>query len=445
MVGKVWSDLEEKYFWRTAVAQSSKRAGVDRANREKTWDQLASEMHRAMERQGSVRRMYTSCMLFEHYFQNIDGQRRSPNATAYVNEYLAKLGPHREILDLRSKRPRRANSTEGNSKTTQPPLPSTSATSPQNEDAGPSVESAGRQKPRSVPRRATRAPSSRSTRATSRLSSRPSQPLRPIAPAGKLAIPPLRSASPNYINPPYASNHGALLDWDPTPLTPFAAGSPSFQYPTAVASRPGNSHPPEDVVWGYQMGKRSAPGPLPPYASSKSQKTSASGVAGRSAYNNFQEGYQMVERPAAQPYPLSSPAMPHITATGRAPSEYSIDNPQTRQQEPALGYRMAQNPSPASLSGYSSYTTTYASSLSRTVSNDSADEGLFVEEDGNGKESVREEAGPSNVIGPQTFEDARTVRHRGMGRGGIINWDDGNVNYDVAKDRDYIPETGGGY
>ncbi|KAI0139386.1 hypothetical protein F4776DRAFT_662345 [Hypoxylon sp. NC0597] len=446
MVGKVWSDLEEKYFWRTAVAQSSKRAGIDRANGEKTWDQLASEMHRAMERQGGVRRMYTSTMLFEHYFQNIEGERRSPNATAYVNEYLAKLGPHREIVNPRSKRPRRV-STESTPKASQLPLPSTGTTrSPQNEDAAPSLESVGRQKPRSSPRRATRTKSHRSTGTASRLSSRPSLPLRPIAPAGKQAIPPLRSAGLNYSNPlPYVNRHGVLLDWDRAPPMPFTPDASSYQYPAAIASRPSNGHSSEDVVWGYQMGKRSAPGPLPAYTSCKSQKTSAGGVAGRSAYADFQGGYEMGERPAAQSHPISSPALPQINAIGRAPSEYSTENPQSLQQEPALGYRMGQHPSPASLSGYSSYTTTYASSLSRTASNDSADEALFVEEDRNSRDGAPEGAGVSNGIETQAFEDARSAKYRGMGRGGIINWDDGNVNYDVAKGRDYIPETGGSY
>ncbi|KAI0009604.1 hypothetical protein F4779DRAFT_640416 [Xylariaceae sp. FL0662B] len=93
MGGKVWSDREEKHFWRVAVAQSAKRAGVDRAKSEKSWDQLAKEMQRALGDQ--ARRDYSGTMLFEHYFQNIESQRRSPNAVIYVHEYLRKLGQNK--------------------------------------------------------------------------------------------------------------------------------------------------------------------------------------------------------------------------------------------------------------------------------------------------------------------------------------------------------------
>ncbi|KAI1505667.1 hypothetical protein F5X99DRAFT_215187 [Biscogniauxia marginata] len=98
MVGKVWSDREEKYFWRTAVANSPKRAGIDRAKAEKSWDQLAKDMQRAMGEH--ARRDYTGTMLFEHYFQNIESQRKSPHAVVYVYEYLKKLGPHRQPPDI---------------------------------------------------------------------------------------------------------------------------------------------------------------------------------------------------------------------------------------------------------------------------------------------------------------------------------------------------------
>ncbi|KAI1640566.1 hypothetical protein F4809DRAFT_637374 [Biscogniauxia mediterranea] len=98
MVGKVWSDREEKYFWRTAVGNSPKRAGIDRAKPEKSWDTLAKEMQRAMG--DNARREYTGTMLFEHYFQNIESQRKSPHAVVYVYEYLRKLGPHRQPPDM---------------------------------------------------------------------------------------------------------------------------------------------------------------------------------------------------------------------------------------------------------------------------------------------------------------------------------------------------------
>lgn len=111
MVGKVWSEAEEKYFWRNAVERSAKRTGINRASPELSWDQLATEMNIAMMRQGTKRREYTATGLckpiaylelssdmlirvdiVEHYFQNIEGQRTSPNAVLYVNEYLEKLG-----------------------------------------------------------------------------------------------------------------------------------------------------------------------------------------------------------------------------------------------------------------------------------------------------------------------------------------------------------------
>ncbi|CAJ2507508.1 Uu.00g086940.m01.CDS01 [Anthostomella pinea] len=90
MGGKVWTFPEEKYFWRVAVASSPKRAGIDRAKAEKPWDQLASEMQRAMGHK--AKRTYSGTMLFEHYFQNVESQRWSPHAAQFVNEHLGKLG-----------------------------------------------------------------------------------------------------------------------------------------------------------------------------------------------------------------------------------------------------------------------------------------------------------------------------------------------------------------
>ncbi|KAI2643231.1 hypothetical protein GGS21DRAFT_4574 [Xylaria nigripes] len=88
MGGKVWSEVEERHFWRTAISQSPKRAGIDLAKAEKSWDQLAKEMQSAMG--DKARRQYSAAMLFEHYFQNIETQRRSPNAACFVLEYLTK-------------------------------------------------------------------------------------------------------------------------------------------------------------------------------------------------------------------------------------------------------------------------------------------------------------------------------------------------------------------
>ncbi|KAI0443588.1 hypothetical protein F4803DRAFT_574315 [Xylaria telfairii] len=88
MGGKIWSAAEERYFWRVAVRQSTKRVGIDLAKRGKSWDRLAADMQRAMG--DSARRQYTGVMLFEHFFQNTEIQRRSPNAYVYVQEYLNK-------------------------------------------------------------------------------------------------------------------------------------------------------------------------------------------------------------------------------------------------------------------------------------------------------------------------------------------------------------------
>ncbi|RYP68370.1 hypothetical protein DL769_005524 [Monosporascus sp. CRB-8-3] len=102
MGGKTWSEKEEQHFWRVIIAHSAKRAGVDRAKPEKSWDLLAQEMQRAMG--SEARRDYTGTMLFvaavreinqnsavEHYFQNIESGRKSPNAAIYVREYRLKL------------------------------------------------------------------------------------------------------------------------------------------------------------------------------------------------------------------------------------------------------------------------------------------------------------------------------------------------------------------
>ncbi|RYP29135.1 hypothetical protein DL767_006905 [Monosporascus sp. MG133] len=117
MGGKTWSEKEEHYFWRVIIAHSPKRAGVDRAKPEKSWDLLAQEMQRAMG--SEARRDYTGTMLFEHYFQNIESGRKSPNAAIYVREYLLKLDstsrpsgrPYHRIKGLPTTRVRAARST----------------------------------------------------------------------------------------------------------------------------------------------------------------------------------------------------------------------------------------------------------------------------------------------------------------------------------------------
>ncbi|ORY71310.1 uncharacterized protein BCR38DRAFT_328326, partial [Pseudomassariella vexata] len=90
MGGKVWSEKEERYFWRVAMSVGPKRAGVDRAKPERSWNDLAADMQRAMGEDS--RREYSGVLMFEHYFQNIETRRRSPNAAQYVREYEIKAG-----------------------------------------------------------------------------------------------------------------------------------------------------------------------------------------------------------------------------------------------------------------------------------------------------------------------------------------------------------------
>ncbi|KAI8947028.1 hypothetical protein F4801DRAFT_582796 [Xylaria longipes] len=97
MGGKIWAETEERYFWRVAVSQSAKRVGSDRTKQEKTWDLLAIEMQDAMGH--SARRQYTGNMLFEHFFQNTESQRRSPHAYLYVQEYFAKRDHARHLVN----------------------------------------------------------------------------------------------------------------------------------------------------------------------------------------------------------------------------------------------------------------------------------------------------------------------------------------------------------
>jgi hypothetical protein len=73
MGGKVWSELEERHFWRVAVSQSPKRAGIDIAKAEKSWDQLGKEMQNAMG--SDARRRYSGTMLCKS---------RSPISTPWV-------------------------------------------------------------------------------------------------------------------------------------------------------------------------------------------------------------------------------------------------------------------------------------------------------------------------------------------------------------------------
>ncbi|KAK3327260.1 hypothetical protein B0T19DRAFT_157745 [Cercophora scortea] len=86
MGGRVWSAQEEEMFWKKIIPHSPKRLGVSRSNPEKTWVELAEEMTRLMG--DDARREYTPLSLFEHYFQNAEKQRISPNARHLVTSYL---------------------------------------------------------------------------------------------------------------------------------------------------------------------------------------------------------------------------------------------------------------------------------------------------------------------------------------------------------------------
>ncbi|KAF7523640.1 hypothetical protein G7054_g11694 [Neopestalotiopsis clavispora] len=91
MGGKLWSDPEERYFWRVIIPQSVKRVIPTSLNQPpKSWPDLAAEMNTAMGNE--ARRRYTGTMLFEHYFQNIDLERVSPNAGRYVRKFLKTSG-----------------------------------------------------------------------------------------------------------------------------------------------------------------------------------------------------------------------------------------------------------------------------------------------------------------------------------------------------------------
>ncbi|TKW50388.1 hypothetical protein CTA1_11582 [Colletotrichum tanaceti] len=84
MGGKVWSVDEERVFWRVIVPQSQKRIGTGPAH-VKNWEQLAPLMQSIMGLK--AKRKYTHLGLFEHFFQNIEKSRISPNAGIFVREY----------------------------------------------------------------------------------------------------------------------------------------------------------------------------------------------------------------------------------------------------------------------------------------------------------------------------------------------------------------------
>ncbi|KAI0143332.1 hypothetical protein BJ166DRAFT_597240 [Pestalotiopsis sp. NC0098] len=99
MTGKVWSEKEERYFWKVVIPRSPKRILVKDKKETKvehglavglSWDELAAEMNEALKE--DARREYKGAALFEHYFLNIEQQFVSPNAGRYVYRYLKAAG-----------------------------------------------------------------------------------------------------------------------------------------------------------------------------------------------------------------------------------------------------------------------------------------------------------------------------------------------------------------
>ncbi|KAI4591521.1 hypothetical protein KJ359_013288 [Pestalotiopsis sp. 9143b] len=101
MTGRIWSDKEERYFWKIVIPRSPKRIIVvsnkaTQAEQEQgaaaglSWDELAAEMNSALKE--DARREYKGTALFEHYFLNIEQQHVSPNAGRYVYRYLKAAG-----------------------------------------------------------------------------------------------------------------------------------------------------------------------------------------------------------------------------------------------------------------------------------------------------------------------------------------------------------------
>ncbi|KAJ0294232.1 hypothetical protein CBS470a_000864 [Colletotrichum nupharicola] len=104
MGGKVWSPAEERVYWRTIVPQSQKRAGRGPLP-PKSWEDLAVVMQSTMR--DDAKRNYTALGLcrptVEHYFQNIEKGRVSPNATKYVREHkeiLARVNQEEEETEI---------------------------------------------------------------------------------------------------------------------------------------------------------------------------------------------------------------------------------------------------------------------------------------------------------------------------------------------------------
>ncbi|KAI1100132.1 hypothetical protein F4804DRAFT_336516 [Jackrogersella minutella] len=460
MVGKVWSEFEEKYFWKTAVAHSSKRAGVDRANPEKTWDQLASEMHRVMERNGQVRRQYTSTMLFEHYFQNIEGERRSPNAAAYVNQYLKKLGPHHEIVNPRASRPRRAPKSRVRKAPSNLSLPSPvygkTAALHDGVDVA-STESASPLALNQVSFPVLRpVPSSYSNQSLHRFS-HPSRYFRPILPADSLVRQSSPPKSPICNDLPHTNQQQSPSCWTMNaPL--LSSTSTSNYYPlhsqADTTSRHTTSDSAEELTWGYQMGKRPAFTPLSTLVPAKSLKTSAAGFATRTRYPA--DKFAMREPFDVDSFSLLSATPSQNTIMSRTLYERSTNGPKFQQQELPLDYQFGQHSSTESLCSYYSTSTSQSPALTQNASHGSIEESLFVGED-EGYNEGEVSTGDENAGGEENTKDigAQPTTNVGMGAQSVgyqefntdkfASRDVENIDYDDVNDGNSIPRLSTSY
>ncbi|KAF3063618.1 putative copper homeostasis protein cutc protein [Daldinia childiae] len=371
MTGKFWSPAEEKYFWKTVVAHSVKRAPVDLSNNEKTWEELAVDMQKAMEHQGTARRWYTGSVLFEHYFQNVEGDRRSPNATAYVVDYMKKLGPFRRIINPRSGprggRPRRRGVAMAEPQEIQapPPSPDGFTVTPLEEDDVFSPEYAARQALQSrQSRQSSQSSQSQESRCSSRLPKR--RRLQPLAPAP---------------HPP-------------------SVQEPSFD----IVSN--NLHQP---TWSYQMDRQSVKEESVPESSSSRfdallaaaqlMDTADYSTGGNSAQDHFtmQPSYPSL---SFQPQDISGYRMENQTADNMSSSEFAYSGIATQgfiqntssitpafQEECTLG-NWAGRPSIPRLSSTSSLSTICGPSAHEYIpTGETTEEELSTEDEGENKEN----------------------------------------------------------
>lgn len=441
MVGRVWSDFEERYFWRKAVAHSSKRAGIDRTNSEKTWDQLAIDMHRYMERHDHVRRNYTSTMLFEHYFQNIEGERRSPNAAAYVNEYLQKLGPNRQVSNPAAPRPRRERRFRARSaRWSQSPTRSMADEREDEENdtssddpSLPSLREMNLPDPRSL-----RSPHpGLSEHRRLRESSAQSPPrslrrLRPILPSLASPANSVLSHSPltsPYDSPLYTNQLEVPRSWDvasPPLLSPY--GTPIYhqnhQLRTPLTSGSDQSRL-DAAIWGYEMGRRSAnhhPSPsIPPLP-----QTSPTGYTAQQQYpENLDLGTLLSETTL-----LASEAFSQAATLGRESGQSSFASGQHPRNEMSSNYQFQDYSSPNPISSTFSPIPTQSPTLTQVPTNQSEESDLFVrdtENENDDDKSYVDDAGDENGEGSEEGEirqdkDVHTMTYREFRDRVSTNW-----------------------